>query len=159
VANLSWRWTFYLGIVINALALLLVTVFYWPPDFVELHPEGKTRFGQFKELDFVGLFLFGGGLTCFLLGISFGGNPYPWRSAIVVAPTVIGGKSHLKPVTFCKETDPTTRHCFSRGVSTVGNPCTENHGQIVSSGSGQECPRRYPSNVSDVRIRDDCKCI
>ncbi|KAK5047700.1 hypothetical protein LTR84_006365 [Exophiala bonariae] len=95
VAHLSWRWTFYLGIIINALALLLVVVFYWPPDFVELHPEGKTRFGQFKELDFVGLLLFGGGLTSFLLGISFGGNPYPWRSAIVVAPTVIGGIAFL----------------------------------------------------------------
>lgn len=95
MAHLSWRWTFYLGIIVNGLALLLVIVFYWPPDFVDLHPEGKTRFRQFKELDFIGLLLFGGGLTSFLLGISFGGNPYPWRSAAVVAPTVIGGMNPL----------------------------------------------------------------
>ncbi|KEF56795.1 uncharacterized protein A1O9_06985, partial [Exophiala aquamarina CBS 119918] len=91
VAHLSWRWTFYLGIIINSLALLLITVWYWPPGFTGLHPEGKSRLTQFKELDFIGLLLFGGGLLSFLLGISFGGNPYPWRSATVLAPTIIGG--------------------------------------------------------------------
>lgn len=105
MAHLSWRWTFYLGIIINSLALVLITVFYWPPNFVGLHPEGKSRFAQFKELDFVGLLLFGGGLTSFLLGISFGGNPYPWRSAIVVAPTVIGGKNHLELSKLSKKSD------------------------------------------------------
>lgn len=92
VAKLTWRWTFYIGIISNGWALLLVLLFYWPPDFLGLHPEGKTRWQQFKELDFVGLTLFGGGLTAFLLGLSFGNNPYPWISATVLAPLIIGGK-------------------------------------------------------------------
>ncbi|OAL37367.1 hypothetical protein AYO20_03216 [Fonsecaea nubica] len=89
VADLNWRWTFYIGAIANGWAFLLITIFYWPPGFVGLHP-GKTRFQQFKELDFLGLVLFGGGLTCFLLGISWGGNPYPWTSAQVLAPLILG---------------------------------------------------------------------
>lgn len=75
---------------------MLATVWYWPPDFLGLHPEGKGRFEQFKELDFVGLLHFWGGLLSFLLGLSFGGNPYSWRSATVLVPTIIGGKTYLR---------------------------------------------------------------
>lgn len=92
IAHLSWRWTFYLGAISNGIALVLTAIFYWPPGFVGLHPNGKTRLQQFKELDFVGLILFGGGLTSFLLGISWGGAPYPWASAHVLAPLILGGK-------------------------------------------------------------------
>ncbi|KAJ9614616.1 hypothetical protein H2200_002753 [Cladophialophora chaetospira] len=91
VAHLTWRWAFYLGIIINGFALFLVVVFYWPPGFIGLHPDGKSRIQQIKELDFVGLTLFGGGLTTFLVGVSFGGNPYSWRDVHVVAPLLIGG--------------------------------------------------------------------
>lgn len=92
VANLSWRWAFYVGIIANGFALILITIFYWPPGFIGLHPEGKSRLQQFKELDFLGLILFGGGLTSFLLGLSFGNNPYPWSSARVLVPLLIGGE-------------------------------------------------------------------
>ncbi|KAK7894811.1 hypothetical protein LTR67_005550 [Exophiala xenobiotica] len=90
VANLNWRWTLYVGILSNGVALILVGIFYWPPGFVGLHPEGKSRLQQFKELDFVGLILFGGGLTSFLFGVSWGNNPYPWRSVTVLVPLLLG---------------------------------------------------------------------
>ena len=93
MAEHSWRWVYYVSLIINSLAFVLVFVFYWPPGFVGLHPEGKTRRQQFLELDFVGLLLFGGGLTVFLVGIGFGGNPYPWTSAVVLAPMLLGGVS------------------------------------------------------------------
>ena len=89
----SWRWTYYVSLIVEVLAFLLILVFYWPPNFLGLHPEGKTRRQQFLELDFIGLLLFGGGLTVFLVGIGFGGNPYPWTGAIVLSPTIIGGIS------------------------------------------------------------------
>ena len=75
------------------LALVLISVFYWPPGFLGLHPDGKTRRQQFLELDFFGLLLFGGGLTVFLVGIGFGGNPYPWTNAVVLTPIIVGGMS------------------------------------------------------------------
>jgi hypothetical protein len=84
--------------------LLLIVVFYWPPGFFGLHPDGKSKKEQFKELDFVGLLLFGGGLTTFLLGVSFGGNPYTWRDVHVLAPLLIGGESesHLNDIAASK---------------------------------------------------------
>lgn len=82
-----------MSLIINIVALLLVLVFDWLPDFLGLHPDGKTRFQQFLELEFIGLLLFGGGLTVFPVGIGLGGNPYPWTSAVVLAPTLIGGIS------------------------------------------------------------------
>jgi hypothetical protein len=93
VAHLNWRWAFYVGIMANSIALTLTAVFYWPPGFLGLHLEGKTRWQQIKEIDFIGLFLFGGGLTIFLLGVSWGNNPYLWKSVHVLAPLVLGGMS------------------------------------------------------------------
>lgn len=95
VAHLNWRWAFYLGVIANGFALSLIVIFYWPPNFLDLHLEdGKTRLDQLKELDFVGLLLSGGGLTCFLLGVSWGNNPYPWTGPHVLAPLIIGGELH-----------------------------------------------------------------
>lgn len=87
---MTWRWAFYLGAIANGFALTLITVFYWPPTFLDIHRDGKTRLQQIKELDFVGLLLYGGGLTSFLLGISWGDNPYSWTSGTVLAPLIIG---------------------------------------------------------------------
>ncbi len=84
-----------MGIIANGLALLLVAIFYWPPNFIGLHPEGKTRRQQFQDLDFIGLLFYGGGLIIFLLGISWGNNPYPWKSAHVLVPLLLGRKSIL----------------------------------------------------------------
>lgn len=43
-----------------------------------------------KEIDYIGLFLFVAGCVLFLLGINYGGRQYPWKSAHVIAPMVIG---------------------------------------------------------------------
>ncbi|KAK4902445.1 hypothetical protein LTR49_027041, partial [Elasticomyces elasticus] len=102
VGHLSWRWAFYIGILANGLALVLIVLFYWPPGFLNLHPEGKSRLQQFKELDFAGLLLFSGGLTSFLLGLSFGNNPYPWKSAHVLAPLLIGVGALTSGVLFAR---------------------------------------------------------
>ncbi|KAK5051382.1 hypothetical protein LTR84_003034 [Exophiala bonariae] len=94
VAHLSWRWTFYLGVIANGFALSLILIFYWPPNFLDFHKEDeKTRLAQIKELDFVGIMLSGGGLTCFLLGVSWGNNPYRWTSAQVLVPLILGALS------------------------------------------------------------------
>ena len=92
MANLTWRWAFYLGAIANGVALSLITVFYWPPTFLDIRQDGKTRLQQIKEMDFVGLLLYGGGLTSFLLGVSWGDNPHPWTSATVLAPLIIGSE-------------------------------------------------------------------
>jgi len=45
---------------------------------------------QFKRLDFIGTVLFIGGLATFLIGLSWGGQSYPWKSAPVIATIIVG---------------------------------------------------------------------
>ena len=52
--------------------------------------HGKTRWEQFKELDFVGIVLFITGVIVFLIGLSWGGGTYPWTSPAVLV-SIIGG--------------------------------------------------------------------
>ncbi|KIX00886.1 uncharacterized protein Z518_09951 [Rhinocladiella mackenziei CBS 650.93] len=59
--HLGWRWAFYVGHMSNA------------------------------ELDYVGVILYAGGLTSFLVGVTFGNSPYPWTSVHVLAPLLVGG--------------------------------------------------------------------
>jgi hypothetical protein len=41
-------------------------------------------------MDYLGIVLFIAGLVLLLLGISWGGGKYPWKSGAVIAPIVIG---------------------------------------------------------------------
>lgn len=45
---------------------------------------------ELKELDWVGIVLFCGGLTSFVLGLSWGGGLYPWASYHVLVPLILG---------------------------------------------------------------------
>ena len=70
-------------------------IFYYPPPRPR-NDYDKTRYQQFLELDWIGFILYTGGLTSFLLGLSWGGNPgHPWNSASVVAPIIIGAVSFI----------------------------------------------------------------
>ena len=107
---------------IGTVALMLILIFYWPPGFIGLHPNGKSRIEQFKELDFVGLVLFGGGLTTFLVGVSFGDNPYAWRDVHVLAPLLIGGELKKFELSSHRRVADLIRIVCLRGFSSVGGP-------------------------------------
>ncbi|KAK6366829.1 hypothetical protein LTS17_010380 [Exophiala oligosperma] len=87
----GWRWNFYLGIIFSGITTLLLFFFYHPPRYSQLHVQGKSSWQQVKELDHGGLFLLVAGTVLFLVGLSWGGQVYPWRSAEVVCTIVIGG--------------------------------------------------------------------
>ncbi|KAH8685014.1 fungal trichothecene efflux pump [Ilyonectria robusta] len=86
----SWRWIFYMGIIVEAVALVGTALFYWPTP----RPRGdfdKSRWTQFREIDWIGLSLFTGGLTTCLIGLTWGGTAaYPWKSAGSIVPIVVG---------------------------------------------------------------------
>jgi hypothetical protein len=68
----------------------LYQIFYHPPTYTQLHVHGKSKFQQFKELDFGGLFLFLAGIVLFIIGLSWGGTTYAWSSVQVICTIVIG---------------------------------------------------------------------
>ncbi|KAH7162102.1 fungal trichothecene efflux pump [Dactylonectria estremocensis] len=87
--KLGWRWCYYINIIDVGLAIIFLFFFYHPPTFELLH-ERKTKRQMLKDLDYVGIFLWTAGLTLFLMGVSWGGKMYPWRSAATISSLVIG---------------------------------------------------------------------
>jgi MFS family permease len=84
----SWRILYYLAIGYAAVSGIGTAVFYFPPS--RPRAEGRTNWQLFKELDFIGLILFAGGLSVFLIGLNFGGNTFPWASANTLVPLILG---------------------------------------------------------------------
>jgi MFS-type transporter involved in bile tolerance (Atg22 family) len=76
-------------IVVNFLSGLLFFLFYFPPTF-EMKFHNRTVKQQVKEFDYLGTFLFVCGFVLFLLGLSWGGSVYPWKSVNVLTTLLIG---------------------------------------------------------------------
>jgi hypothetical protein len=77
-------------IIVDFASGVLFFFFYHPPTFREKF-RNHSKMQQLKDFDYVGTVLFLGGLIVFILGLSWGGSVYPWKSARVIATTVIGG--------------------------------------------------------------------
>ncbi|CAK7222137.1 hypothetical protein SBRCBS47491_004767 [Sporothrix bragantina] len=85
----GWRWAYYLLIIANVTAAALYSLFYFPPNFHQKHGT-DTVMRWVKNYDYIGMFLYLAGLLLFILGLSWGGSIYPWKSAGVIAPIIIG---------------------------------------------------------------------
>lgn len=72
------------------MSLAGVAAFYFPPSRPQADYE-KSRWQEIKELDYIGIVLYTGGLTTLLIGLTWAGTPaHPWKSASVIAPIIIG---------------------------------------------------------------------
>ena len=79
-SSAGWRWSFYLNLVICAVAAP-VYLFLLPPH----QPRPGTPFSKrIRELDFAGAILFLGTLVSILMAISFGGALYSWSSGQII---------------------------------------------------------------------------
>ncbi|KAJ9643789.1 hypothetical protein H2204_001934 [Knufia peltigerae] len=86
----KWRWCYYIGIIYGVLSMIGTLAFYWPPERPQYDYE-KSRWQEIKEIDYVGFTLYTGGLTVFLIGLTWAGTPdHAWKSASTIAPIIIG---------------------------------------------------------------------
>ncbi|KAL5362255.1 fungal trichothecene efflux pump [Aspergillus floccosus] len=85
----TWRWAYYLNIIVSAIAVICFYFFYHPPNFHMLHVN-RSKMEQCKRQDFVGFVLFTSGLMLFIMGLSWGGVVYPWKSTRVIVTIVVG---------------------------------------------------------------------
>ncbi|CAK7221588.1 hypothetical protein SCUCBS95973_004546 [Sporothrix curviconia] len=86
----QWRWSYYIGIILNVITLVLFFFLYHPPTYNQLHVAGKSKWQAVKEIDYVGIFLFLAGCVLFLIGLSWGGTIYPWASVQTLCTLLIG---------------------------------------------------------------------
>ncbi|KAJ7048263.1 MFS general substrate transporter, partial [Mycena amicta] len=81
--HVSWRWCFWINLPTGGVAGLLL--FF----FLNLNPhQGRTFREHVRQFDFVGLFLFVGGVVCLLLG--FSQSQDGWNRAPTIALLVVG---------------------------------------------------------------------
>lgn len=83
--HVSWRWCFYINLPIGGAAFVLLLFAFNPPK-----PVGSIR-QKLAKIDYIGTLLIVAGLVLVLLGLTFGGVDYPWRSAAVILCFVLGG--------------------------------------------------------------------
>ncbi|KAF3046268.1 hypothetical protein E8E11_000634 [Didymella keratinophila] len=84
----SWRWIGLWCGVWAFIGLVLTVIFYHPPPRV--NSMGMSRKQVLAEIDYIGGFLSVGGMILFMAGMQWGGYQYPWSSAHVLAPLVLG---------------------------------------------------------------------
>jgi MFS family permease len=100
LTRVSWRWCFAINLPVGILSIGLVQLLLrhellGPQSLREL--EGRdtsTQHGRFVTrvltIDYGGQFLFLWGLGLFILALTWGGGTYPWDSATVLVPLIIG---------------------------------------------------------------------
>jgi MFS family permease len=85
VETSSWRWCFHINYPFCGIGFVVTIL------IVRLKAVGElTVVQKLKRVDWVGIFLFVGGMTGFLIGLSWGGIQYAWRSAETLAPILLG---------------------------------------------------------------------
>ncbi|CAK7242647.1 MAG: hypothetical protein STHCBS139747_004143 [Sporothrix thermara] len=87
--SVGWRGVYYLLVGVNGLGLLCWVLFYHPPTF-EMKHHNASKMAFVKNFDYIGTFFYLGGLLLFVLGLSWGGTVYPWKSGYVIGTIVAG---------------------------------------------------------------------
>jgi len=88
--SIGWRGFFYILTGANVASGLCYFFFYHPPDFADKHGNRERKIEWIKNFDYVGTLLYSAGIVLFLLGLSWGGGVYPWKSAAVICSISIG---------------------------------------------------------------------
>ncbi|SCU80781.1 LADA_0B09494g1_1 [Lachancea dasiensis] len=110
--HVSWRWCFYINLPIGGLAMAMLAFSYNPSDkslrdtvTSKIRVVRNYRYSQlisrefwpfaFRfivfELDLIGFALSSTGFVLFMLGMTFGGNEYPWYSGTIISYLTVGG--------------------------------------------------------------------
>lgn len=84
----GWRYCGLLCGVWAAIGLFMTLFFYFPPPRV--NSQGLSRKEVIGRIDFVGGLLSIAGMILFMAGLQWGGYQYPWKSAHVLVPLILG---------------------------------------------------------------------
>ncbi|KAJ2778028.1 hypothetical protein H4R18_004849 [Coemansia javaensis] len=82
--NTGFKWGFYINPCIQAVVLVLILLFMRIP-----RPRGGAL-DKLKRIDFIGILTVVAGIVLLELGLTWGGQDHPWRSAAVIVTLVLG---------------------------------------------------------------------
>jgi EmrB/QacA subfamily drug resistance transporter len=81
-----WRWVFYVNIPIGVLALVALIVYL--PANISVRTSTLRGWPAIRRIDFAGAILASAATISLLLGLTWGGQTYPWGSAQVIGALV-----------------------------------------------------------------------
>ncbi|KAI9776218.1 MAG: hypothetical protein M1839_000539 [Geoglossum umbratile] len=81
----TWRWSFYINLVVAA---LFAPVYFFILPSVDPQPLRSMK-DKVVGLDFVGAILIMGAFCCGIIGLSFGGSLFAWKSATIIVLLVV----------------------------------------------------------------------
>lgn len=84
----GWRYCGLLCGIWATIGLFMTLIFYFPPPRV--NSQGLSKNEVISRIDFVGGFLSISGMILFMAGLQWGGYQYPWKSAHVLVPLILG---------------------------------------------------------------------
>ena len=85
LAQVEWRWIFYLNLPVSGLSLLAVVVF-----FNVRYTRNPTWLKALGRVDLLGNAIFIPSIIAILLGLVLGGVQFPWGSYHVILPLILG---------------------------------------------------------------------
>ncbi|GAM88183.1 hypothetical protein ANO11243_062140 [Dothideomycetidae sp. 11243] len=85
----GWRWVFYFNAIFFALSAALIAIVYNPPP-PKLRRE-LSAISAAASVDFIGLALLLIGVILLVVGLTWGGSVYAWKSPHVITTIVVGG--------------------------------------------------------------------
>ncbi|KAI5287610.1 hypothetical protein KEM52_001508 [Ascosphaera acerosa] len=80
----TWRWCFYINLIADGLALVSLIF------FLRIETPRTPFFEGLRGIDWLGSVTCAGGTVMFLLGLNYGGDLHPWKSAIVICLIIFG---------------------------------------------------------------------
>jgi MFS family permease len=87
--NASWRWVFYVNLPIGVVALVALVL--WLPANISVRSSRFMGAAAFRPIDFAGAVAAAGATACLLLGLTWGGQTYPWASGQVIGVLAAAG--------------------------------------------------------------------
>lgn len=82
----TWRWSLYLSLPFGALALIIAAVVLRLKS-----PKDALWKNKLLRIDYLGNFILIASTCAMLIGLIMGGVVYPWSSARIIVPLVVGG--------------------------------------------------------------------
>lgn len=83
--KVSWRWCFYINLPLDGAAFIIIAFF-----LNNLHTPRTPIATGLKAIDWAGCLTIVGGTLMLLLGLQFGGEAFPWKSATVICLIIFG---------------------------------------------------------------------
>ncbi|KAF2464048.1 MFS general substrate transporter [Lindgomyces ingoldianus] len=81
--NVSWRWIFWINLPFIGIGGIMITF------FLQLNYKTSSLLSKLRRVDWIGMVLFLGSTTGFLIPITWGGVQYPWDSWRTLVPLLV----------------------------------------------------------------------